>query len=861
MRIAPLDPHQVRTHPKQGPLFGFLSSLADLAQPKTAMRTLEDSMRLAGYRQALQACLNDHPNAHVLALSSGGGALPILAAQAGAGRVSAIERGRMLYRMAKQVLSANADNLPKDCIVDLLPRGLHNCTTNTANGESGNVALASASPSASASAIISGDLDPGKQREVREDQKDDQLATKERLHSRANVLVTDLFDHAVLKMGILPAIDYAAEHLLVEGAIVLPSKVVIRAVLLELKLPEQICGFDLSTLDRLYRWWPGDEKVDLQKLPHRALSEPFVACEIDLQERLEKVQLQRKRGLQGAVETEICSNGGGAETLQREKTGENAAGSRGTGAGDFEDNASNEWEYDDEIHVKVTENGVWNAVGFWFELRMLPDQREMRDGVVNASVVMPAQDSEEMMAAPLLASYLWPHHNAGDKAVGSDDNRSIVPKNLVSYCKSWGQAVQYLDGSQVSAESSVLVRVRRDAGQILFEPRPVPCRLRTALAPRWHFDMVQDTLRNDAYDAAIRRAIARKRDAGYRRVTALDIGAGSGLLSMMAARAGADQVFAAEISSHMADVAEETAIMNGYFGKIMVLDRDVRRMDAQPKSDGTPQELPHPADVAVFEVFDSGLIGEGALHLLTAARARLLFPDAALVPAAATVYAQPIQLRLDTVQSIDVQQVNRWRWRPEYEGLELGRCRETWIPLAPPQEVFKFDFYSVERSMQPEESVLPFAVDTDGVFNAMAMWFELHLDEATMLSTSPYEEKGPTWQQAVQWMPEARVTTGNEITVTARHDTYSISYAVEAERNGGAEALTKRSTGVPLVDPVWKSAHDALQGVNSQLVKACVQNPLEFRAAAQAAVAFAARPHDLGLDGGQAAEFCMKMMG
>ncbi len=34
-----------------------------------------------------------------------------------------------------------------------------------------------------------------------------------------------------------------------------------------------------------------------------------------------------------------------------------------------------------------------------------------------------------------------------------------------------------------------------------------------------------------------------------------------------------------------------------------------------------------------------------------------------------------------------------------------------------------------------------------GVFNAVAMWFELHLDEETQLSTSPYLDKGPTWQQ------------------------------------------------------------------------------------------------------------------
>lgn len=48
--------------------------------------------------------------------------------------------------------------------------------------------------------------------------------------------------------------------------------------------------------------------------------------------------------------------------------------------------------------------------------------------------------------------------------------------------------------------------------------------------------MVLDQQRNDAYEAAIRRAVQNKRAAGCTELLALDVGAGSGLLSMMAAR-------------------------------------------------------------------------------------------------------------------------------------------------------------------------------------------------------------------------------------------------------------------------------------------------------------------------------------
>ena len=48
------------------------------------------------------------PGAHVLVLGGGGGLAALLAARAGAGRVTAVERGRMLFRMAAQALAANA---------------------------------------------------------------------------------------------------------------------------------------------------------------------------------------------------------------------------------------------------------------------------------------------------------------------------------------------------------------------------------------------------------------------------------------------------------------------------------------------------------------------------------------------------------------------------------------------------------------------------------------------------------------------------------------------------------------------------------------------------------------------------------
>ncbi len=68
------------------------------------------------------------------------------------------------------------------------------------------------------------------------------------------------------------------------------------------------------------------------------------------------------------------------------------------------------------------------------------------------------------------------------------------------------------------------------------------------------------------------------------------------------------------------------------------------------------------------------------------------------------------------------------------------------------------------------------------------------------------------------------------------------------------------SSRLRMQDPAWHAAYKQLAELNGQLAKSCVQNPLEFRSVAAAAVAFGARPHDFGLDAEQAAEFCTKMM-
>lgn len=168
-------------------------------------------------------------------------------------------------------------------------------------------------------------------------------------------------------------------------------------------------------------------------------------------------------------------------------------------------------------------------------------------------------------------------------------------------------------------------------------------------------------------------------DGGGSSACVLDMGAGTGLLAMMAGRAGARHVVAAEVLASMADVCQATVAANGMAARVAVVNGDVRRLRAGPQPGGSQGELPaRGADLIVFEVFDCGLLGEGALHLAAHASQHLMAPGARLLPCGARVWCQLLQLdRLESVAggAADVSAANRWHWRPDYEGVELGGCR------------------------------------------------------------------------------------------------------------------------------------------------------------------------------------------
>ncbi|KAK3249411.1 hypothetical protein CYMTET_41159, partial [Cymbomonas tetramitiformis] len=343
-----------------------------------------------------------------------------------------------------------------------------------------------------------------------------------------------------------------------------------------------------------------------------------------------------------------------------------------------------------------------------------------------------------------------------------------------------------------------------------------------------YLDMLSDHKRNVAYHAALKEAVAPGSSV-------LDIGTGTGLLAMMAARvndSAAQRVFACETFPPMRRLARKLIGENDLMDRITLVDKRSDDMGVGPDLD-----LPIPADVLVTEIFDSELLGEGLLPTLRDAVGRLVKPGGAIIPAAATVYAQVVEcptLALHTPESVAHNLGTALGWdcklRRREGGVEGGVASSDGTmmelhvdalndlrPLTDPFACLHFDLGAPPAEDSPLSCTTRVTARSSGRVDALVVWWELEMDSSGTLriDTAPwYVKRGRNQQEGVNAeraasegaaaLPEqawrdhwkqcvwilrrggSHVARDETIVVGATHDDVSLSFVVDvAAKNAG----------------------------------------------------------------------------
>lgn len=271
----------------------------------------------------------------------------------------------------------------------------------------------------------------------------------------------------------------------------------------------------------------------------------------------------------------------------------------------------------------------------------------------------------------------------------------------------------------------------------------------------WHEVMLADRIRVDAYAQGIARNVSRDD-------VVLDLGTGTGLLAMLAARQHPKKVYAID-HSRFIEVAKRIATHNGLgdIEFVPVSSRDFR-----------PPEL---IDIVVHDQLGADIVNENMLANMADLRQRgVLSETCRFLPGRFELFVEPVSLKPDgripfiweqPVQGIDfsllksesgpLSRYMRYDYRSRYTQGVVAQF------LGDPQPALEIDMNQGQFTMRSEVE-LRREITREGTLDGFCLHFVAYFDEQTWFTTSPHEPL-THWRNRLFRVPRRRCRIGESI--------------------------------------------------------------------------------------------------
>ena len=308
-------------------------------------------------------------------------------------------------------------------------------------------------------------------------------------------------------------------------------------------------------------------------------------------------------------------------------------------------------------------------------------------------------------------------------------------------------------------------------------------------ALRDYAGMILDEGRTQAYVESLKRRVTTES-------VVLDIGTGTGVFALLAARLGARKVYAIE-PNDVVHFGRHVAAQNG-------LDQRVEFIEGL----STEVELPEKVDVIVFDIHGVLPAHERSLFSVIDARDRFLAPSGSLIPCRDTLWAAladvPTRYRdaagvwSEDVFGIDMtairtSAVNMWQ-RVRLSPSELATSPARWAVI---------DYAALESPDLRGE--ISWTIEDPRTAHGVCVWFDWDGVDGVAFSNSPLTAERHIFGQAFfPWPQPVDLCRGDEVCIQLRADAVASSYIYRWEtsvrRDGGVLTSFQQSDflGVPL---------------------------------------------------------------